>query len=61
LISKYFVWLFQAEKETRAFLKSSIQKYYVDKDKDAVTIIWDYIMAHVRTAHHWPQKQGQGS
>jgi hypothetical protein len=40
--------LFQAERETRAFLKSSINKYYAAKEKDAVTLMWDYIMASVR-------------
>jgi hypothetical protein len=55
--------LFQAEKETRVFLKSSINKYYAAKEKDAVTLMWDYIMANVctansKTSHHRALKQG---
>jgi hypothetical protein len=46
LILKYCC-LFQAERETRAFLKSSINKYYAAKEKDAVTLMWDYIMGSV--------------
>jgi hypothetical protein len=42
-----FVHVFQAERETRGFLKSSINKYYAAKEKDAVTLMWDYIMANV--------------
>ncbi|PSN33262.1 hypothetical protein C0J52_22119 [Blattella germanica] len=38
----------EAEKETRNFLKSSINKYYAAKEKDAVTLMWDYIMATLK-------------
>ncbi|XP_021937297.1 CD82 antigen-like isoform X2 [Zootermopsis nevadensis] len=38
----------EAEKETRVFLKSTISKYYAAKEKDAVTLMWDYIMANMK-------------
>ncbi|XP_069688524.1 CD82 antigen-like [Periplaneta americana] len=38
----------EAEKETRVFLKSSISKYYAAKEKDAVTLMWDYFMANLQ-------------
>lgn len=38
----------EAERETRGFLKSSINKYYAAKEKDAVTVMWDYIMASMK-------------
>ncbi|KAJ4436559.1 hypothetical protein ANN_16591 [Periplaneta americana] len=44
----YLFILFQAEKETRVFLKSSISKYYAAKEKDAVTLMWDYFMANLQ-------------
>jgi hypothetical protein len=57
----FFAPVFQAERETRGFLKSSIKKYYAATEKDAVTLMWDYIMANVCTTkflYHWPlQKQ----
>lgn len=60
MILKYqclVLYLFQAERETQAFLKSSINKYYAAKEKDAVTLMWDYIMASVcksKFSYHWP-------
>ncbi|KAJ9595708.1 hypothetical protein L9F63_013121, partial [Diploptera punctata] len=37
----------EAEKETRNFLKSTINNYS-PKEKDAVALMWDYIMANMK-------------
>ncbi|PNF28572.1 hypothetical protein B7P43_G12773 [Cryptotermes secundus] len=36
----------QAEENTRTLLKSSIKEYYAAEEKDAITLMWDYTMAH---------------
>jgi tetraspanin-18 len=38
----------EAQEYTRAFLKSSIKKYYTAEEKDAVTLMWDYTMSNLK-------------
>jgi tetraspanin-18 len=40
------VYTKEAEENTQTFLKSSIKQYYAAEQKDAVTLMWDYTMAH---------------
>ena len=39
----------QAQQHTKGFLRSSLSKYYtIGETKDAVSLSWDIVMAHMR-------------